>query len=160
MARVEAHGRRIAPRAATACLLALSLLALAVAFGPTATTAQESERGGIEEGESGSLPSEYRVYRDGTLVIGGDVVVQCRELPRSSRLPSTVPTEDRAATERSHDEAIRACTEAGFPPRWNLGARISGLPGEAKVLLVVVTGAVPLGLVGGLLGLLARGSPR
>ena len=59
--------------------------------------------------------SEYEVYEDGVLTIGGDVMVPCKDLENWDA-PTSATSSARIAAERSKQEAVDACAEAGFPP--------------------------------------------
>jgi hypothetical protein len=65
-------------------------------------------------GKDLSVP-EYEVDGDGILTIGGDVVVPCKDLANWD-VPMSATSSARTAAERSKQEAINACAEAGFPP--------------------------------------------
>ena len=69
--------------------------------------------GGIIAG--GPPVPEYEVQKNGTLVIGGDVLVSCRDVGSWSGPPSAT----RAVKRQIHKEQLeqtKVCTKAGFPP--------------------------------------------
>lgn len=59
-------------------------------------------------------PPEYQVQEDGTLVIGGDVLVRCAEVGLGDPYLGADDPEVRAQIERSLRESARACETAGF----------------------------------------------
>ena len=58
----------------------------------------------------GPPPPEYQVEGDGSLIIGGDVVVPCSTITNPYATEGATPEQRRAAEE----EAARACETAGF----------------------------------------------
>lgn len=91
-------------------LLILLLALLAVLLFASAATAQE---GGTHpyftQGRPRFTGEGYEVYKDGTFVIGGDVVGDCglllQEVQATGRAPSSELLRE-----------VEVCTKAGFPP--------------------------------------------
>jgi hypothetical protein len=85
------------------------------------------------EGDLPAPPPKYRVLDDGTFIIGGDVVGDCRSLLEDAEASGTAGSPEIS-------RQVEACTEAGFPPR---GAALSDTGGPplalagAAVLLAV-----------------------
>ncbi len=75
----------------------------------------------------------YEVFEDGTIVIGGDVVGDCRSLFESAKAAGT-------QNSKEIQRQVRVCTEAGFPPR---GAPLPSTGGQP-----ILPVAVALLLVG------------
>ena len=63
----------------------------------------------------GTPPPEYEVQKNGTLVIGGDVLVSCRDLGSWAGPPSASRSV-KQQIDREQREQIKACAKAGFPP--------------------------------------------
>ena len=63
----------------------------------------------------GKPPPEYQVRGEGTLIIGGDVLVRCAEVGAWSGPPSASRSVERQLREEQREQS-RVCTEAGFPP--------------------------------------------
>ena len=59
-------------------------------------------------------PPEYEVNEDGTLVIGGDILVRCAEVGLGNPYLGTDDPEVRAQIDQSLRESARACEAAGF----------------------------------------------
>ncbi len=81
----------------------LASVLVALVFAPTAAAQDEpvfSSREGLG----------YEVFEDGTIVIGGDVVGDCRSLLEDARASGTEGSKEIK-------RQVRVCTEAGFPPR-------------------------------------------
>ena len=102
--------------------------------------------------EEGNLvapgPSEYQVTEDGTLIIGGDVLVDCAEVGIVDETLERATPAVRAQEGEARNEAIRSCRTAGFSTAANV----------PLVALPETGGAPPLLLAGLLLaseGLLA-----
>ena len=76
-------------------------------------TASESEMGILAGGKP---PPEYQVKKDGTLIIGGDVLVSCTDLLKSSWEGQSPTPEARRQMRQANKEQVRVCTKAGFPP--------------------------------------------
>jgi hypothetical protein len=70
-------------------------------------------------------PPRYQVLDDGTFIIGGDVVGDCRTLLEDAEASGT-------AASREVARQAEACTEAGFPPR---GAPLPGTGGPSLALV-------------------------
>ncbi len=89
-------------------LLILLLALLAVLPFASAATAQEEEPI-LTQGRPRSTGEGYEVYKDGTFVIGGDVVGDCglllQEVQATGRAPSSGLLRE-----------VEVCTKAGFPP--------------------------------------------
>ena len=86
----------------------LLALLLAVPHFASAATAQEEEP--ILTSPKDARPGQgYEVYKDGTFVIGGDVVGDCglllQEVQATGRAPSSGLLRE-----------VEVCTKAGFPP--------------------------------------------
>ena len=82
---------------------------------PTMITAKgEASDLGILAG--GKPPPKYQVKKDGTLVIGGDVLVRCADLLKSSWEGQSPTPEARRQMRQASKEQVRVCTKAGFPP--------------------------------------------
>ena len=102
------------------------------------------------------VPADYRVTSDGTLIIGGDVYLDCRSLLEIA--------EDNGAEESAQiREGARVCSEAGFPPRGGASLDAAAeddpsLPNSGGPPLV--PGAVSLVLCGCALQLFAAGLRR
>ena len=62
-------------------------------------------------------PPEYRVEGDGTLVVGGDVLVPCSQVGGGDSYVGADDPGVRAQIERFISESARACEAAGFPTR-------------------------------------------
>ena len=84
---------------------------MAVAEGDMATMAE----GDIGILAGGTPPPEYEVQKDGTLIIGGDVLVSCEDVGSWEAPPSATRAARRQMRE-SQQEEIKVCTKAGFPP--------------------------------------------
>ena len=89
-------------------LILLLALLLAVPHFASAATAQEEEP--ILTSPKDARPGQgYEVYKDGTFVIGGDVVGDCglllQEVQATGRAPSSGLLRE-----------VEVCTKAGFPP--------------------------------------------
>ncbi len=89
-------------------LLILLLALLAVLLFASAATAQEEEPiltspKDAREGEG------YEVYKDGTFVIGGDVVGDCGLLLQEVQATGRAPSSELL-------RQVEVCTKAGFPP--------------------------------------------
>lgn len=63
----------------------------------------------------GALPPGYEVEEDGTLVIGGDVVVRCSEVGLLGGDPGTNDPAVLSQINESVRESVAACESAGFP---------------------------------------------
>jgi hypothetical protein len=79
----------------------------------TMATAAESDIGILAGGEP---PPEYQVKKDGTLIIGGDVVVRCADLLKVAPQVGNPTPKARRQMRQRHKEHIAVCTRAGFPP--------------------------------------------
>ena len=67
---------------------------------------------------SGGSP-KHQVEKDGTLIIEGDMLVRCADLLpfRRNYWDGQSPTpEARRQMRQAHNERVRVCTKAGFPP--------------------------------------------
>ena len=92
-------------------------------------------------------PPKYQVLEDGTFIIEGDVVGECRSLLEDAEASGTAQSPEIA-------RQVEACTKAGFPPR---GAP---LPDTGGASLALVGAAVVLGVCAlGLLGILRQCAP-
>ena len=58
---------------------------------------------------------EYEVQKNGKLVIGGDVLVRCREVGSWEAPPSATRAAKRQILEEQRKQT-EVCTKAGFPP--------------------------------------------
>ena len=64
--------------------------------------------------EGAPLPPEYEVTEDGTLIIGGDVLVDCRAVGTPDDNAPSNP-QVQAEINQAVEEERQACREAGFP---------------------------------------------
>jgi hypothetical protein len=83
---------------------------------PTMMTTAEGEASGLAILDSGASPPNYEVKKDGTLIIGGDVLVSCADLLKSSWEGQSPTPEARRQMRQASKEQVRVCTKAGFPP--------------------------------------------
>ena len=83
---------------------------------PTMVTASATAESDMAILAGGKPPPEYQVKKDGTLVIGGDVLVSCTDLLKSSWEGQSPTSEARRQMRQASKEQIRVCTKAGFPP--------------------------------------------
>lgn len=69
-------------------------------------------------GRAGNGPPipEYKVQKNGTLVIGGDVLVECRDVGIWTGPPSATRSVKRQSRKEQREQT-EACTEAGFQPK-------------------------------------------
>ena len=88
-------------------LLILLLALLAVLPFASAATAQEEEPI-LTQGRPRSTGEGYEVYKDGTFVIGGDVVGDCGLLFQEVQATGRVPSSELL-------REVEVCTKAGFP---------------------------------------------
>jgi hypothetical protein len=79
----------------------------------------------------GANPPKYRVNNDGTLIIGGDVVVRCADLLKYDFRAASAAPKVRRQIAQARKEQVRACTKAGFPPDAPTDTT-SGLQGRAS----------------------------
>lgn len=77
-----------------------------------AATAMASEAGHVAGGPR--IP-EYEVQKNGTLVIGGDVLVRCRDVGGWTG-PESASRSVKRQIRKEQQEQIKTCTKAGFPP--------------------------------------------
>ena len=89
-------------------LLILLLALLAVLLFASAATAQEEEPI-LTQGRPRSTGEGYEVYKDGTFVIGGDVVGDCGLLLQEVRATGRAPSSGLL-------REAEVCKKAGFPP--------------------------------------------
>ena len=85
----------------------------------TMTTASATAASDVAILASGEHPPEYQVLKDGTLIIEGDMLVRCADLLQFRRnyWEGLNPTpEARRQMRQAHNEQVRVCTRAGFPP--------------------------------------------
>ncbi len=82
----------------------------------TMTTASATAASDMAILAGGKPPPEYQVKKDGTLVIGGDVLVSCTDLLKSSWEGQSPTPEARRQMRQANKEQVRVCTKAGFPP--------------------------------------------
>ena len=75
----------------------------------------------------------YEVYKDGTFVIGGDVVGDCSLVGQSDRATGKAPSPETL-------RQVEVCTKAGFPPPGS-----GSLPDTGGPPLLIVAGALVLG---------------
>ncbi len=105
-------GKTVLPAAVLVVTLA-ALLALATPAFPQTSSMD------LAADEEGNLvaphPPEYQVTEDGTLIIGGDVLVRCAEVGLDDYPLGADDPVVRAQIERSLRESARACRAAGFP---------------------------------------------
>ena len=64
----------------------------------------------------GKPPPEYQVMKDGTLIIGGDVLVSCGDLLNFDKQEGDITPKVRRQLRQARKEQIAVCTKAGFPP--------------------------------------------
>lgn len=65
---------------------------------------------------SGASPPKYQVKKNGTLIIGGDVLVRCADLLKSDPQVGNPTPEAQRQMRQARKEHVRVCTKAGFPP--------------------------------------------
>ena len=88
---------------------------------PATTTMMTEEMGAFASVASGGHLSggppipEYEVQKNGTLVIGGDVLVKCRDVGSWAGPPSATRSA-KLQIRKEQQEQVKACTKAGFPP--------------------------------------------
>ena len=85
----------------------------------TMTTASATAASDVAILAGGKPPPEYQVMKDGTLIIEGDMLVRCADLLQFRRnyFEGLNPTpEARRQMRQAHNEQVRVCTRAGFPP--------------------------------------------
>jgi hypothetical protein len=89
------------------------------------------------KGDLPAPPPKYQVLEDGTFIIGGDVVGDCRTLLEDADVSGTADSPEIA-------KQVEACTEAGFPPR---GVSLPGTGGPSPALFgaAALLGACVLG---------------
>lgn len=96
-------------------LLGTGLL-MSMMFLPTAT-AQEARgqgTGAIAAPAEGPPPSEYQVTKNGTLIVGGDVFLDCGSVG-SDDIPPTATPSARAEINQTIQEQAAICQASGFP---------------------------------------------
>lgn len=77
-------------------------------------------------------PPEHQVKEDGTLVIGGDVVVRCAEVGFGEPYLGTDDPEVRAQIDQSFQESAQACEAAGFETAVDLSSGSASASGNAS----------------------------
>ena len=87
---------------------------------PDAGTIMEATSPGVSAQEAGILaggtpPPEYEVRGEGTLIIGGDVLVGCEQVG-DFEAPRSATRAAKQQVRESQQEQMQACAEAGFPP--------------------------------------------
>ena len=93
-------------------LLALLSMLGTLTFAPAALAAFGTTVGGNPP----KIP-EYRVTKDGMLVIGGDVLIPCHDVVLSADPgPNPGTAAEQRSFERMIQERAKICNEAGFPP--------------------------------------------
>ncbi len=117
-------------------LILLLALLLAVLLFASPALAQEKPVLQTQEGLG------YEVFKDGTLIIGGDVVGDCSLVGQSERATVKAPSRETL-------RQVEVCTEAGFPPPSS-----ASLPHTGGPPFLIVAGALLLGscAVGSFLG--------
>ena len=104
----------------------LILVALSLSGGSPATAQVANP-----EGTPGS-PLE--VTEDGKLIYGGDVVYQCATVGSGIVMPAENSSpETRAELQRTNEQAIELCTEAGFPPAGTEGDELPETGGYTPI---------------------------
>ncbi len=83
----------------------------------------------------------YEVFKDGTLVIGGDVVGHCSAVGQSARQTGTAPGPELL-------RQVDICTEAGFPPRGSDALPDTGGPPFSTAAGALLLGTCALGFLG------------
>ena len=121
-------------------LILLLALLLAVPHFASAATAQEEEP--ILTSPKDARPGQgYEVYKDGTFVIGGDVVGDCglllQEVQATGRPPSSGLLRE-----------VEVCTKAGFPPPGSDGLPDTGGPPFLIVAAALLLCICALGSLG------------
>jgi hypothetical protein len=64
----------------------------------------------------GANPPKYQVKNNGTLIIGGDVLVRCADLLKSDPQAGNPTPEAQKQMRQARKDHVRVCTKAGFPP--------------------------------------------
>ena len=88
------------------------------AVGIVAASAPVAPGGDAPGGDAPGGPGipEYEVRKDGTLIIGGDVWVSCRDVGLWSAPASASRSVERQVKSEQREQ-VEACKKAGFPPR-------------------------------------------
>ena len=98
-----------------AAVLVVTLAALLALATPAYPQVSSEDLAADEEGNLvAPRPPEYQVTEDGTLIVGGDVLVRCAEVGLGDDPPGADDPAIRAQIERSLREAAQACQAAGF----------------------------------------------
>jgi LPXTG-motif cell wall-anchored protein len=124
-------------------LLSMALLMSAL-FAPSATGQQAA--GAIAAPPEGSPPPppppEYQVTEDGTLIVGGDVLLDCRTLGIDD-IPPTASPSARTEIKQTVKEQAAVCRANGFPPAEPLSFQQT-LPDTGGFSLPVLAGGLML----------------
>jgi hypothetical protein len=120
-------------------ILLLTLLLAMLLFASPATAQEEPILTSPKDAREGE---GYEVFKDGTFVIGGDVVGDYSLVLQEVQATGTAPSPEIL-------RQVEVCTKAGFPPRG--GASLPDIGGPP---FLIVAGALLLGIcaVGSLLG--------
>lgn len=86
-------------------------------------------------------PPEYQVEGDGTLVIGGDVLVPCSQVGLGDPYLGRDDPEVRAQIEQSLQESARACEAAGFETAVDVSSGSASASGSAAASGTASSGA-------------------
>ena len=131
-----------------AAVLVVTLAALLVLATPAYPQVVGSE--GLAADEEGNLvgprPPEYQVTEDGTLIVGGDVLVKCVEVGLDDYPPGADDPAVRVQIERSPRESARACRAAGFATATE--DSLEALPETGGAPPLLLAGLLFLGSIG------------
>ena len=83
----------------------------------------------------------YEVFKDGTLVIGGDVVGHCNAVLQEARQTGAAPGPELL-------RQVDVCTEAGFPPHGSASLPDTGGPPLLTAAGALLLGTCALGFLG------------
>ena len=92
--------------------------------------------------------SPLEVTGDGKLIYGGDVVYECESVGSGIVIPAENSSpETRAKLERTNEQAIELCSEAGFPPAGTGDDTLPETGGASLAAFVAVGVAASLGCI-------------
>ena len=133
--------------------LLMAVLGMMLATAPPAPADSQGvagSSGSLAEGETPPLP--YELEKDGTLVIGGDVLIDCpSEFGVSERYADARPSDpDISADLEQNANAVRLCEGNGFSPS-GVATDANHPPGTDDAALPRTGGAALLPLTAGLL---------
>jgi hypothetical protein len=117
--------------------LLLSIFAMLLFASPAAAQEEEPILTSPKDAGKGE---RYEVFKDGTFVIGGDVVGHCSAVLQEAQQTGTAPSPEIL-------RQVEVCTKAGFPPRGSASLPDTGGPPFLTVAGALLLGTCALGFL-------------